>query len=258
MPAADFQPLVVRRKPSILYWVAMPYATYRHDLFRQRMDALYRTDGRGRMISTNEWDARPPPRFHLMRTPAGPVYRFRADVPDAIAARLAAQCEREPLDLAFETRPACHAPYLDILADHAPVQNLGSGPAYAAAGDSVPTPPPPVAIGPGNAELLRGRFDDWLPDIPHRQPFVAVVRDGRAVALCCSVRISPAVHCAGVETHPAHRRKGHAAAAVAGWAHAVRALGATPFYSTSWENTGSRRVAARLAMELVGVDFHVT
>ena len=72
------------------------------------------------------------------------------------------------------------------------------------------------------------------------------------------MRVSPAVHCAGVETHLDFRRRGHAADAVAGWAFAVRALGAAPFYSTSWDNLASQAVAARLGFRLAALDFHVT
>jgi predicted GNAT family acetyltransferase len=66
------------------------------------------------------------------------------------------------------------------------------------------------------------------------------------------------VHCAGVETHHDHRQQGHALRAVSGWAAAVRRLGATPFYSTSWDNIASQRVASRLGFEMVGIDFHVS
>ena len=61
-----------------------------------------------------------------------------------------------------------------------------------------------------------------------------------------------------VHTVPEFRRRGYALAAVAGWAQAVRACGATPFYSTSWDNLASQRVAQRLGGQLVGADFHVT
>jgi RimJ/RimL family protein N-acetyltransferase len=38
----------------------------------------------------------------------------------------------------------------------------------------------------------------------------------------------------------------------------VRALDATPFYSTSWDNLASQGVARRLGLTLAGVDFHLT
>lgn len=116
---------------------------------------------------------------------------------------------------------------------------------------------PPIAINDGNAHLLRGKLEEWRPDVQQSQPLLAVIVDGRAVSLCASVRIGAAVHCAGVETLSEYRRRGYAASAVAGWARAVRALGATPFYSTSWDNVASQAVAARLGASLAGVDFHV-
>ena len=89
-------------------------------------------------------------------------------------------------------------------------------------------------------------------------PSEGVIEEGRVVSLCASVRITGAAHAAGVETLPAFRRRGHAADVVAGWAAAVRGLGAVPLYSTSWDNTASRSVAASLGMSLFGADFHVT
>ena len=61
-----------------------------------------------------------------------------------------------------------------------------------------------------------------------------------------------------METLPAYRRKGYAANAVAGWASAVRQMGAMPFYSTSWENIASQNVAARLGLRMIGADFSIT
>jgi len=82
---------------------------------------------------------------------------------------------------------------------------------------------------------------------PHRRPFMAAVECDHAVSICASVRISDAVHCAGVETRTDHRQKAHA---VTPWQ--VGAAGAishaVPFYSTSWDNVasqGSRVVSSR-------------
>lgn len=228
----------------------------RRGLLEARVGALYRTDGDGRLLGSNEWDSRPAPRFHLMRTAAGPILRGRADLPADLLQRLQDLSLREPPDQAFTQLPALHDQYLAALAERAPVEKVWAGPAY------VLPPETPgldvVNIDEGARERLVGRFDDWLEDVGHRRPFVAVIAEGAAAAICASVRISPTVHCAGVETHPDFRRRGYALAAVAGWARAVRACGATPFYSTSWDNLASQRVAQRLGGQLVGVDFHVT
>lgn len=228
----------------------------RPGLLEARIGALYRTDGDGRLLGTNEWDSRPAPRFHLMRTAARPILRGRAGLPADLLQRLQALSLREPADQAITRLPAEHDRYMTVLAEHAPVEKIWAGPAYV-----LPPATPDldvVNIDEGARERLAGRFDDWLEDVPHRRPFVAVIAEGAAAAICASVRISPTVHCAGVETHPDFRRRGYALAAVAGWAQAVRACGATPFYSTSWDNLASQRVARRLGGQLVGVDFHAT
>ncbi len=46
--------------------------------------------------------------------------------------------------------------------------------------------------------------------------------------------------------------------AVAGWARAVQASGATPFYGTTFDNIASQRLAARLGLSLVGAGFSLT
>jgi len=227
------------------------------DLVLKRINALYRRDGRGRLISINQWNGGVAPRFYLMRTAESVICRFGANLPDDLVSRLEELCIHEANGEPPGKLPARYGQYLNLLTSHAPVDRIWAGPAYMFA-QVVPTDGSPIPISDDNAHLLRDGFEDWLPDVPHRQPFVAMIEDGRAVSICASVRISDAVHCAGVETHVGHRHRGYAASAVAGWAMAVRARGATPFYSTSWENHASQRVAARLGLSLVGVDFHIT
>ncbi len=163
-------------------------------------------------------------------------------------------CARERLSEPPPERPAHEREYLDA---PAPTERVGAGPAFTFPED-LPAAADAVAIDERNAGLLQGGFEAWLADVPHRRPFMAVIEEGGAVAICASVRISRDVHCAGVETLPGRRGRGFGAAAVAAWARAVRGLGAAPFYSTSWDNLASRGLARRLALRLFGVDFHIT
>ncbi len=228
------------------------------DLAHKRVDALYRCDERGRLTSINQWDGGAAPQFFLMRTVGGMISRYRADLPEDLVHRLEALCVSEPAGDLTGRFPAHHAKYLELLASHAPVNRVWAGPAYMFTQD-LPLGGPAIEIGEHNADLLRGGLEDWMPDVPHRQPFMAVIEKDQAVSLCASVRISDAVHCAGVTTRVDHRRKGHAINAVAGWARAVRArCRAVPFYSTSWENVASLGVARRLKLSLACVDFHLT
>jgi hypothetical protein len=221
---------------------------------RLHVRALYTFDARDRMTDVNEWCGGVAPRFHLARAPGGHVRAFRADVADACADALASLCDSEPVTHEPDGWPAHCEEYLRLLA---PCDAVESGPAYALFREPVDAGIA-TAIDASNAHLLRGGLDTWLPDVAHRRPFVAVIEGGRAVAVCASVRITPAAHEAGVETVPDARDRGHGSAVVAAWAHAVRAQDALPLYSTSFDNVASQRLAIRLGFTRIGVDFHVT
>jgi len=143
-----------------------------------------------------------------------------------------------------------------LLGLHAPVQKLWTGPAYQFSEDVEPSQHV-LTITQTNAEMLWGGFEELAAELPDWQPCVAIVVEGRAVSVCCSVRITLKAHEAGVETLPEFRGKGHAKDVVAGWARMVRSMGAMPLYSTSQENTASQEVAQKLHMVLYGTDFHV-
>ena len=224
------------------------------DLALGRVATLHRHDRRGRIVEVNQWDGGTPARFTLMRTAEHVICRFRADVPDNLAYALEELCSLEPRGQQLDNLPVHQHRYRTLLSEHAVVEAVSAGPVYIFTRD-VAGSAAPIVIGARNAHLLGGGLEDWIPDVAHRKPFMAMVEDGRAVAVCASVRISTAVHCAGVETRPEYRRRGHAVNVAAGWGRAVRALGATPFYSTSWENLASQRVAERLGLTMVAMDF---
>lgn len=223
----------------------------------RRFDTLYVADERGRIVRTNEWDPRPAPRFHLMRADGVMAARYRFDLSDARVEELEAIIDRERTAPPFGALPHRRDAFRDALAQDAPADRVWAGPEYRFEATAAPSAAVEI-IGPGTAQRLAGRFDDWLQDVAHRQPFVAVVEGDRAVAICASVRITDTIHCAGIETHPDFRRRGHAVIAAAAWAHEVRKLGAEPLYSTSWENAASLAVARRLGLRQVATDFHLT
>jgi hypothetical protein len=224
---------------------------------QQRVEALFTHDGRSRIVAINQWDGGIAPRFYLGRTAEGNLWRFRNDVPDSLAEELRNLAEREPVAAAVPRMPALNRAYIALLSSHVTIDQVWAGPAYWFSRFVTPSVAP-IEITEINADLLNGGFEDWLPDVPHRRPFMAVVEDGQAVSVCGSVRITGAAHEAGVETLPAYRRKGHAFNVVAGWASAVRTNGAIPFYSTAWDNIGSQALAKRLGLAFVGVDCSLT
>lgn len=223
---------------------------------RAHSEAMHTHDARGRMVASNEWDPQPPPLFVLHRAADGAFCRVRADMPDALAQRLEALAREEPSG--FADAPAVHAARYEMaiaesMGDVAP----SGGPVFAFPA-SIPAPMLPVkALHEGEARLLGDDLVAWRPDLPHRQPFFVALAGDIAGAVCASVRITPILHAAGVETARTQRRKGLGRAAVAAWARAVDALGAEPTYSTSWDNVASRGVAASLGLIQVGADFSI-
>lgn len=220
--------------------------------------ALFTHDARSRLLTVNEPGGGPAaPRMFLGKTSAGNVRRFRDDLPETLVEELEALCADEPVDAEPCGAPRHAEAYVRILETHAPVRVVESGPAYGFT--EYPEPRRPlVAVTQANAGLLRGGFEDFVDELKDWQPFLAVLKEGRAVSVCRSVRITAEAHEAGVETLPEFRGKGYAADVTAGWARLVRAAGAAPLYSTSWENTASRAVARKLRLASYGADFHVT
>ena len=224
------------------------------DLLALHIDALYTHDGEGRMLRVNEPGGGPAPRFFLGRTRAGNLWRARHDLPDALVTRLDAIAAAEPVPSDLNTPPAGLAAFRAALAEHAPIQEEGGGPAYRFP-DAIALPADVVSITDASAELVRDTFPWLIPFHPAWRPCVAVVQGGAAVAICHSSRLTPHAAEAGVETLPDYRRGGYATRVTAAWALAVRALGLTPLYSTSWDNLASQGVTHRLGLIMYANDL---
>ncbi len=214
---------------------------------RNLAEALFPSDQDGRL------DGRSPD-LHVVRSEGAVICRTHRSLPRASAEALlavAARARGRPVAWA-EDYAAC----VQILAASAPVAAIRTGPLYAfpvgraVRGDA-------VVLAPSNAGLLAGGLDEWLPDVASGLPAVAVVRDGRAVSICASVRATAAIHCAGVETLPGHRSQGCGGAVVRAWADEVRRRGAEPFYGTTFDNIASQMLAQRSGLRVVASEFSV-
>ena len=223
-----------------------------------RVRCLFRHDQEGRITFANERVSVRAPRFFLTRTPAAACWRFRDDLPAAIADRIEELCREEPIRADLREPPRHARCYRALLEADMPIEREWIGPAYRFTRPIAAPAGAIVAITPVNTHLLVPDFADWLPDTGRCDPMIALLHKGRVVSLCASVRITSAAHEAGAETLLAFRGCGFATDVVAAWARAVRKIGAEPFYSTSWENTASQAVARKLGLVLFGSDFHLT
>lgn len=229
------------------------------ELMEIHVRALFTHNSESRLLFVNEPDgaSMPAPRLFLGRTRAGNVWRFHADLPQRLVEELDALCADEPpSDVEFEEPPRHLKTLVRLLEEYAPVQDVSRGPAYQFVGDEMSSKPL-LAVTEDNAEVLQGGFEKLIEELPAWQPFVVLVEDNRAVSVCRSVRVTAEAHEAGVETLPDFRGRGYAREVTVGWVRLVRAAGAVPLYSTSWENVASQAVARKLGLKCYGDDFQI-
>jgi len=220
---------------------------------------LFTHDPAGRLVAINEHRGRAAPRFFLGRTAEGLIWRVRRDLPPQLVARLAELVAGEPVTAELARPPACLAAVRAALTEHAPIDAADGdegGPEYCFP-DAIDLPTGAIAVTDDNQDVLRRWLPDWLPDVSAGLPIRAVLVDGAAVAICACSRLPGEATEAGVETHPAFRGRGYAAIATVAWARAVRDLGVIPLYGTSWRNTASQRVAAKLGLHRFGASLTI-
>ena len=210
------------------------------------------------MTCVNEPSGQRAPRFFMGRTLQGVEWRVRNDVDDPqLLQDLRAAVERcaVPAELALDHELS--SPFEEILSRAAPIERVDTGPAFVFP-EQLPPRTQAVLVTGANADVLGPYLAPWIPDITQSPPLFAMIHDGAAVAVCGSVRRTPAAHEAGVETVPEFRGRGFAVEVVTAWARAVRELGVIPMYSTSWSNVASRAVARKLGLRLFGSDLHMS
>lgn len=229
-----------------------------HDLLETHINTLFQCDAVGRLRSTNEADPPPGPRFYMARSTQGNAWRMRHDVPASIARQIDALCHAEPPAAALHQPPQCYAAVRALLGERAPIRGEYRGPAYLIPRE-IAQFDGAVLITNESAHTLARYFKWLLPfeDSIANQPVAAVVIDGVAVSCCFCSRIPGAATEAGVFTEPEFRGHGYATAAVAAWAAAVWQRGIRPMYSTSWDNTASQHIAARLGMSVYAEDWSI-
>lgn len=223
-------------------------------------ETLFVHDNNGKMTFVNdptEPATRLAPRFFLGITTSGFVYRFRHDLPLLLTTQLEEliQSKQPPNNLKKTTIDT--ADIEDLLNTHKPIERIWNGPTYYF--------PKPLSVSPNvvradknNAHLFNATFPEMIVELDDIQPCMAYVVEGNAVSVCQTVRRSSRADEAGLDTLEKYRGQGYGPLAAAGWAEKIKAEGKIPFYSTSWKNQSSQRVAEKLGLVQFGIDFHIT
>jgi RimJ/RimL family protein N-acetyltransferase len=217
--------------------------------------ALFRCDGAGRLVAVNDQAGAVAPRFFLGLTENGNLWWFRNDISAALASELDALSES--LSPGLEEANVDIGAVIARLSRDQPIRKIWAGPAFRFPSD-VPAQHDAVRVTPENAALLSPYLEDWQSDVAAGVPMAVLLEKGKAVSVCCSVRMTKDAHEAGVETHPEFRGRGYGGQAVCAWANAVRKLDRIPLYSTSWENSASRKLARKIGLIQFGADLHIT
>ncbi|NSL86178.1 GNAT family N-acetyltransferase [Chitinophaga sp. Mgbs1] len=230
----------------------LPAATLMH----LHADVLFTYDARGRMLQANEpWPDRGlAPLFFLGLPVTGtPVRRYRHDVPEAVVQALEAVAGTESFTGIPDQASRHITQYQQLLQSH----HWEAGPSFYIP-ENFTSDGPSIHLTKAHASLIGPDFK-WLPqELAHVQPCAAVIENGSVASVCRSVRITATAHEAGIDTLVPFRGKGHAAAALARWAAMVRATGALPLYSTSWNNHASRNVARKAGLICYGSTFSIS
>jgi hypothetical protein len=227
------------------------------DLMDIYADTLFTYDARGRMLRSNEpreQERRPAPRLYLGCTTAGHVVRFGTGVPDALVARLKEIVGRLPQVDDLHTPPATLTVMREALERDAPVTTEEGGPVYRFPASIVPQGEV-VQLTEANLELVRDTYPSLREELADWWPCFAATQAGAAVSVCFSSRVGTQADAAGVDTLPAFRGRGYAAAVTAAWGAAIREAGRIPLYSTAWANLASQGVARRAGLILFGADM---
>jgi GNAT superfamily N-acetyltransferase len=219
------------------------------EIVRLHLRSMYDLDGRGRIVGIRETDPPPPPRLALFRGADEVTALAAAELQDDLATALLQAAASEPWPALL---PRCRS----LLAASAPIEREYEGPAFylpgpCGAGDGA------VIVDADNLRQLTAHFPWSAQEFPSREPMVAAMEDGVAVSLCFCARFFGPATPAGVYTAQAYRGRGHATRVVRAWAAEVARRGSIPLYGTTWDNTASRAIAARLDAVEYGSDFWI-
>jgi hypothetical protein len=225
--------------------------------------------GNGRIVRENDPDGSEGPRLFMAGCPERNLVLVRQDVSDEIAQAIARTVEDERPWFDAETLPGCMDTLVEVLAREAPAASVSASLIFALPYDRPAARASIVRSGTADGDRLLARLrGDGMPShlveagfasvADFWAPWCVVLEADEIAAIAFAARLGDAAAEIGVYTFPAHRGRGLAAAATAAWSSLPELRDRELFYSTLSTNTSSRRVAARLGLEHIGMGLRIT
>ena len=225
---------------------------------------------RGRILTLNDPDRSPAPRFALSGCASGNVYGVRADVADGVAAQLMDLATSEPPFLDRLGAPKHLDRYIELLSCDAVVPQPHLEMTYVLANDIAYQHDAQLICSESlQGQELRatlatkgmptGVAEMGFTDVSEFwEPWCVALHDAEVASVAFAARLSETGACLGLATSPELRGRGYAAAATAGWARMPALRSRALFYSTSQTNISSQRVIARLGLRFLGASLGLT
>jgi hypothetical protein len=224
----------------------------------------YEQDGAGRLTAFRAPGRPAPPRFVLLRSRHGNVWRLAAGEDAACVRELSRLAGREPGIAADAplpwSAPERLEPMRRVLLEAGPLPDEWRGAVFRFPDDEASRRRRSTLAAHarelpfGDSEFAR-RLGVDLPDlsIALDPPGFGVLEDGRWIAACGSSAgaAAGAAHSI-VATTAAARGRGLAQRCVAAWAEAVLDSGSLPLCAVGWSQVSALRLAARLGLEIFG------
>lgn len=242
----------------------MPTILSDAELLAIQFETVFVLERPGRILTTNDPDRSPAPKFALFGCASGNIYGVRTDVADSIATQL--------MDLAGSEPPFCSqlgAPrhldrYIELLSRTSPVSKCDLEMTHVLPNDITHQHDARMICSDSQegqelrATLATKGIPTGLAEMGFTDvsafwdPWCVALHDADVASVAFAARLSDTGASLGLATSPDLRGRGYAAAATAGWARMPALRSRALFYSTSQTNISSQRVVARLALRLLG------
>jgi hypothetical protein len=242
----------------------------RIEILSLQPETVFVLNGAGRILRGRAPDGKPGPRLYFAGCDEGNVLRQRHDVGAAVAAGIARLAAQEPPFRDAGVPPIHLTRYVDLLAAEAPAERAELGWVWTLPGE-LGVPPSATLVHSGSAagdRLVTEILERGMPaamialgfvDLGEFwEPWCVSLEGGEIASIAFTPGMGEVSSEVGVATVPAFRGRGHAAAAVAGWAGHPALVGRTLFYSTTVGNRSSQRVTERLRLPLLGASLWVS